>query len=324
MQPSSPRTPAELHTVFARAFGVFWLVQIIVIGVWMIVPHPSDAHTLAIWLITLTAGLLFLPMLHPRTHREDRVLGNISAVLGIAYVGGLVWAGGGLSSGFELFALWFMPLAVYMLPRPDVIAQVPLVIAGCALAAVSRAHAGDVITMRELAGFGVVAAFTVAVNTALAAYVYGHLHDISEQFRRRSIQDPLTELANRAGLTTRMAAYRENRQSATAYVIDVDGFKFINDSFGHHTGDALLELLADRLRSHARAGDLLARARRRRIHADRRRRAHPRAGTGDGRTTPVRLRSAVSSRRAGNKHVGHRRSVPARRCEKRRGGAPQR
>ena len=246
--------------MFARAFGVFWLVQIIVIGVWMIVPHPSDSHTLAIWLIAVAGGLLFLPMLHPRTHRDDRVFGNISAVLGIAYVSGLVWAGGGLSSGFELFALWFMPLAVYMLPRPDVIAQVPLVIAGCALGARFEAHAGDVITMRELSGFAVVAAVTVAVDTALAGYIYGHLHDLSERFRRRSIQDALTELANRAGLTTRMAAYRENGQSATAYVVDVDGFKFINDSFGHHTGDALLELLADRLRSHARAGDLLARA----------------------------------------------------------------
>jgi hypothetical protein len=323
MDSSSPRTPAELHAVFARAFGVFWLVQIIVIGVWMIVPHPSAAHTLAIWLITLAGGLLFLPMLHPRTHREDRVLGNISAVLGIAYVSGLVWAGGGFSSGFEMFALWFMPLAVYMLPRPDVIAQVPLVIAGCALGALLAAHAGDVVTVPQLSGFGVVATFTVSVNTALAGYVYGHLHDVSEGFRRRSIRDPLTGLANRAGLTSRIAAYRENGQSATAYVVDVDGFKFINDSFGHHrrrppgvAGRQAALACASRRRSGSR--------RRRRIHPDRRRRAQSRAGTSDSRAAAVRLRSAVSPRQVGNKHVGHRRRLPARRCGKRRGGDPQR
>jgi diguanylate cyclase (GGDEF)-like protein len=39
----------------------------------------------------------------------------------------------------------------------------------------------------------------------------------------------------------------------------VDGFKFINDSLGHHAGDRLLVLLAERLRSRARTGDLLAR-----------------------------------------------------------------
>jgi diguanylate cyclase (GGDEF)-like protein len=43
------------------------------------------------------------------------------------------------------------------------------------------------------------------------------------------------------------------------YVIDVDGFKFVNDSLGHHAGDRLLELVAERLSHHSRQGDLLAR-----------------------------------------------------------------
>jgi diguanylate cyclase (GGDEF)-like protein len=44
------------------------------------------------------------------------------------------------------------------------------------------------------------------------------------------------------------------------YVIDIDGFKLVNDTFGHHAGDQLLGRLAARLRAHARSGDLLARS----------------------------------------------------------------
>lgn len=43
----------------------------------------------------------YAPMLHPSTPRANRVIGNVGAVLGILYVSGLTWAGGGLTSGFE-------------------------------------------------------------------------------------------------------------------------------------------------------------------------------------------------------------------------------
>ncbi len=72
MVASSPTAPADLNAVFARAFGVFWLIQIIVIGIWMAVPHPSHSRPVVIWLIALAGALLFLPMLHPRTHGEHR------------------------------------------------------------------------------------------------------------------------------------------------------------------------------------------------------------------------------------------------------------
>jgi diguanylate cyclase (GGDEF)-like protein len=84
--------------------------------------------------------------------------------------------------------------------------------------------------------------------------------------RRRSDQaswqaarrDPLTGLANR----TLLAEYLDGLDAGTgraAFVLDVDAFKFVNDSLGHAAGDRLLELVADRLRSHARHGDLLSR-----------------------------------------------------------------
>ncbi len=82
---------------------------------------------------------------------------------------------------------------------------------------------------------------------------------VSDLFRRRSVEDPLTRLANRAGLAGYIGESWSGEPAGAAYVIDADGFKFINDSLGHQAGDRLLELLAQRLTGHARADDLLAR-----------------------------------------------------------------
>ena len=80
---------------------------------------------------------------------------------------------------------------------------------------------------------------TLIVNTALVAYLFGRMRATTDDFQRRSAQDPLTGLANRTALHDRIDAI-DLRASRAVYVIDVDGFKFVNDSLGHHAGDRLL------------------------------------------------------------------------------------
>ncbi|WP_353182204.1 GGDEF domain-containing protein [Bosea sp. (in: a-proteobacteria)] len=74
--------------------------------------------------------------------------------------------------------------------------------------------------------------------------------------------DMLTGLSNRAGLTrafsTRFGSAEAPQGLALIY-LDLDGFKAVNDTYGHPAGDALLQLVAERLRSLVRSSDIAAR-----------------------------------------------------------------
>ncbi|KFC70883.1 Diguanylate cyclase (GGDEF) domain-containing protein [Bosea sp. LC85] len=74
--------------------------------------------------------------------------------------------------------------------------------------------------------------------------------------------DMLTGLSNRSGLTKALDAHfaRDAGQKRLALIyLDLDGFKVVNDSYGHMAGDRLLQLVAERLRGMIRNGDLAAR-----------------------------------------------------------------
>jgi diguanylate cyclase len=74
--------------------------------------------------------------------------------------------------------------------------------------------------------------------------------------------DPLTGLLNRRGFDIALAdawARATPKRILALYVIDLDGFKPVNDQFGHDVGDELLRIAAQRLRASVRMGDAVAR-----------------------------------------------------------------
>jgi len=84
-----------------------------------------------------------------------------------------------------------------------------------------------------------------------------------EELRGLAYHDGLTGLPNRSLLYDRLGvaithSYRQASHLALLF-LDLDGFKNVNDSFGHATADRLLVELAIRLRSSVRAGDTVAR-----------------------------------------------------------------
>jgi diguanylate cyclase (GGDEF)-like protein len=90
-----------------------------------------------------------------------------------------------------------------------------------------------------------------------------NLRTTREKLLHDAIHDPLTSLPNRMLFMDRLrsALSRATRQGHFVAVLflDVDGFKLINDSFGHGTGDGFLQVLARRLRTNVRAPDTVAR-----------------------------------------------------------------
>lgn len=86
---------------------------------------------------------------------------------------------------------------------------------------------------------------------------------LEEQLERQAFEDSLTGLANRALLLDRLghALARDGRSldSVAVLMIDLDGFKTINDSLGHAEGDRALQEIAARIARSARPSDTVAR-----------------------------------------------------------------
>ena len=97
----------------------------------------------------------------------------------------------------------------------------------------------------------------VTVTIGLAYFVNALVRHLSQQ----AITDPLTGLLNRAGLEVVLSAQeRPGRpQSRVVAVLDLDGFKEVNDTRGHAGGDDVLRQVSSVLRSHVRPNDSVVR-----------------------------------------------------------------
>ncbi len=84
-------------------------------------------------------------------------------------------------------------------------------------------------------------------------------HRSDERIAYLARYDSLTDLPNRALFRETLAQACAQRGCFALLCLDLDGFKAINDSFGHSTGDALLAAVAARLRASLREGDVVAR-----------------------------------------------------------------
>jgi diguanylate cyclase (GGDEF)-like protein/PAS domain S-box-containing protein len=84
-----------------------------------------------------------------------------------------------------------------------------------------------------------------------------------EELTRQATHDPLTGLPNRALLheriTNALNRSRRREENVALLFVDLDGFKTVNDSYGHDAGDYLLKTISARLVERVRPGDTVAR-----------------------------------------------------------------
>ncbi|THJ70128.1 diguanylate cyclase [Candidatus Frankia alpina] len=86
---------------------------------------------------------------------------------------------------------------------------------------------------------------------------------MENEIRYQALHDGLTGLPNRTALLDHLEralrrAYHDDRRVGMLF-IDLDGFKAVNDTFGHQAGDELLQTIAPRLKHAVRPGDLVGR-----------------------------------------------------------------
>jgi diguanylate cyclase (GGDEF)-like protein len=89
------------------------------------------------------------------------------------------------------------------------------------------------------------------------------LHQTAQQLTYQAFHDALTGLPNRAMLFDHLQRSLEPAVGSPRHValliLDLDGFKAVNDSYGHSAGDAVLGIIGQRLRTVLREGDFVAR-----------------------------------------------------------------
>jgi diguanylate cyclase (GGDEF)-like protein len=89
-------------------------------------------------------------------------------------------------------------------------------------------------------------------------------HRAKDYFSELAMRDHLTGLFNRREFEHNLkreisAISRRSKDKFAIVMVDLDGFKSINDKLGHNAGDAVLKTIAERIASHARITDTVAR-----------------------------------------------------------------
>ncbi|HUP44086.1 MAG TPA: GGDEF domain-containing protein [Thermoanaerobaculia bacterium] len=188
----------------------------------------------------------------------------VPAILVIGWVDYLT----GPEIGFSL--LYLLPIAISAW-KGDAIdsAAAAVTAAGCWIVADAAAQPAMAVTLwngfTRFVIFGAAAFLVHQVRIdrnelhAMNARLQAALRSEAELART----DPLTGLANSRAfleqLERELARAGRDERSITLLYIDLDGFKSVNDQYGHQTGDEVLSRIAEALRASVRTGDVIAR-----------------------------------------------------------------
>jgi diguanylate cyclase (GGDEF)-like protein len=240
---SAPGTPTDV-VVVNLAYPVLDLaIFVVVVGLLMILEWQAPP---AVW--ALTGGMagfavvdcIFVYLSATGGFRPGTLLSSVSLAL-MALVAAAGWLRGRARA-----------------PRRDPLPNVvlPALFALACLALLIFA------TREDVPGVGVgIAAAGVAVAIARTGLTFRAVRTLAEH-RREARTDELTGLANRRSFNESLARATGGRQAdhgLAILIVDLDDFKDVNDTLGHHYGDELLRLVAPRLRQAVRSDDVVAR-----------------------------------------------------------------
>jgi len=211
---------------------------------WLTIARPPDVHphVAAIILgIAAAAAVVDLYLVYGPSHLIARWPWG-STILDVGIISSWIVASGGAQSPFV--ALAFVGLTAAIMRNPPLISlPVTAVYAFVVLICAGAAH-------------WYIAAYVFGVGAGLTVWTAVAYRD-----RRASLRDDLTGSFTRDYADFRLGdLYRQSAFPIALAVIDLDGFKGVNDSFGHPAGDGVLVQAVRSIATAIRQGDLLARS----------------------------------------------------------------
>ena len=240
--------------------GLMFLVGSAITVAAIIFPHSPKAEIAGFWAIAAGAAVVaaVLLCLHNRlpawVYRGVMVLGTLTISLTLYFNGE---RHGGPAADNEVLYVWIALYSGYFFTRAQVAVQLAIVAAAYAVTLLA-VHPGQIGFTRWFITIGMV---------ALAGSLVHVLRRRNDQLLARLFEavrtDLLTGLVNRQGFDERfeieLERGRRTAQPVALVLADIDGFKELNDRFGHPAGDLALTAIGRLARNAVRGIDTMAR-----------------------------------------------------------------
>lgn len=276
--------PREVRTDKAQRTRAYVVIGIILVNLAiclaaslaLLATNLSPGAMLAGMVLTIESALLYVLALAVFRQRHSYVLAGNIAVMAvyIAVLSGVLLTGGYRDS--PIMPLWIVvPVFVFPLagPRSGMVWAIVVFVTMIVLLAASLYgfHAWQLSDPDTLQLIERVLPVVLCFMVVIALIIYEKvneqlnrwLHEERKRFAFKASHDSLTDLPNREEFYSRLeTAMRESnlkRQQMALVYIDLDGFKPINDTFGHYAGDRVLKITSQRIREVIRHTDVAAR-----------------------------------------------------------------
>ncbi|HEY8465537.1 MAG TPA: GGDEF domain-containing protein [Solirubrobacterales bacterium] len=247
----------EERRLAARAAGLMMLAGAALATITVLLPPGAAGSDVLI--LVLALGLAALGITLVALRRASEVVLGIAIALGTVAItlgtreGGLVGTG---TSDNEMLYVWICLFAFNFLAFRHALAQLAFIAVGYGWL-LSGAPLDEAVTR------WLVSISTLFVAGLLVAHLRSSRNRLVGELEQRARVDGLTGALNRRSFEERanleLARAQREGKPVSLVIIDVDGFKRLNDAHGHPTGDAILRRIANRLELETRQTDAIAR-----------------------------------------------------------------